>query len=142
MNRDSWPAWRAAQLADVRLTVESFQVVGIDEGQFVSTLCNTQFPDLLEFAEELANRGVIVIVAMLSGTFQRKPFPSAQLAELIACAEQVTVLPAVCQRCGGEAPFSHRLTADTAVEVIGGSESYEALCRSCYNNNKKQQLRV
>ncbi len=72
----------------------------------------------------------MVIVAALDGTFERKPF--GEVLSLIPHADDVSKLKAVCA-CGKDAPFSHRTTKETAVEVIGGGDKYEALCRACYD---------
>lgn len=77
---------------------DDVEVIGIDEGQF--------FPDLVEFAERMANAGKIVIVAALDGTFQRKPFGNVGL--LLPLSEQVDKLNAVCMRCHCTASFSAR----------------------------------
>jgi thymidine kinase len=87
----------------------------------------------VEFAETLANRGVIVIVAMLNSNFKRSAFDPLVLGELVARSEKVKKLSAVCKHCGRSAAFSYRLTADTQLELIGGAESYQARCRRCFN---------
>lgn len=112
----------AVALADVRAKCMQHEVIGIDEGQF--------FPDVVEFAEEMANLGKTVIVACLDGTFQRKPF--GRVLELLALAESVTKLSAVCMLCQANAAFSKRIGSETAVEVIGGADKYVAVCRACY----------
>lgn len=99
-----------------------YSVIGIDEGQF--------FPDTVAYAEEMANRGKIVIVAALDGTYQRIGF--ADILRLVPLAESVVKLNAVCMRCFEEASFTKRTSAETAVEVIGGSDKYIATCRKCY----------
>ncbi|KNC53919.1 uncharacterized protein AMSG_12274 [Thecamonas trahens ATCC 50062] len=120
------PAYAALRLADVPAEVlADAEVVGIDEGQF--------FDDVMPVADELANSGKIVVVATLDGDFMRRPFAST--GPLVAAAERVTKLTAVCMEClAADAPFSKRLIADTSVEVIGGKESYAAMCRNCYNS--------
>lgn len=76
-----------------------YDVVAIDEGQF--------YPDIVDFCEELANNGTIVMVAALDGTFQRKPF--GNIINLLPVAEKVTKLTAVCVYCGSEASFTQRV---------------------------------
>ncbi|KAF0685970.1 Aste57867_22222 [Aphanomyces stellatus] len=100
----------------------NYDVIGIDEGQF--------FADLNMFCDQAANKGKIVIVAALDGTFERKPFP--HVCELIPKAENVTKLSAVCAICGSDAAFTRRLVSSTAVELVGGSESYQPVCRNCF----------
>ena len=76
-----------------------YDVVAIDEGQF--------YPNIVEFCEELANEGIIVMVAALDGTFQRKPF--GNIINLLPVAEKVTKLTAVCVYCANEASFTQRV---------------------------------
>jgi thymidine kinase len=92
-------AVKASNLTDLILKALQHQVVAIDEGQF--------FPDIVEVAEQLANAGIVVIIAALDGTFQRKPFGS--ILNLVPMAEFVTKLSAVCMDCGQEAAFSQRI---------------------------------
>ncbi|KAK5969760.1 Thymidine kinase cytosolic [Trichostrongylus colubriformis] len=98
------------------------QVVSIDEGQF--------FSDCAETCDRLANVGKLVYVAALSGTFERKPFPQVSL--LLPYADEIKQVVAVCMGCGLDASYSFRNTLDKKVEVIGGEDTYRALCRSCY----------
>lgn len=115
----------AAVLAEVHSECCDYDVIGIDEGQF--------FPDIVEFSEEMANRGKMVVIAALDGTFERLPFPNRVL-DLIAQAEHVVKLQAVCSECGASAPFSKRISAETNVQLIGGADKYVAVCRRCYHN--------
>ena len=104
-------------------------VVAFDEGNFFSD----KFPDL---CETLVGMGKRVIVAGLDLTFAGKPF--GPMPTLMALADQVDKLHAVCVKCGKPATRSQRLIdgkpapADDAVIKIGGSEVYEARCRDCY----------
>eukprot|EP00045_Choanoeca_perplexa_P016768 m.230707 g.230707 ORF g.230707 m.230707 type:complete len:250 (+) comp17354_c0_seq7:4666-5415(+) len=109
-------------LSEAREEAEDFDVIGIDEGQF--------FGDLVEFSEDMANQGKLIIIAALDGTFQRKPF--ANVMELIPLAESVVKLSAVCMVCNRDAAFSKRLSDETEVELIGGADKYIAVCRKCY----------
>ena len=106
---------------------EDYDVIGIDEGQF--------FPDVVTWAEKMANLGKVVVVAALDGTFQRKPF--GNILSLIPLAEEVTKLKAVCMNCFDEAAFSKRITSDDEgkVEVIGGADKYMAVCRACFHHS-------
>ncbi|CAN9509920.1 unnamed protein product [Ophioblennius macclurei] len=112
----------ASCLADVRPLALKVSVIGIDEGQF--------FPDTVEFCEEMANLGKTIIVAALDGTFQRKPF--GNILGLVPLAESVVKLHAVCMQCYKEAAYTKRLGAEKEVEVIGGADKYQAVCRRCY----------
>eukprot|EP00118_Oscarella_pearsei_P026207 m.309607 g.309607 ORF g.309607 m.309607 type:complete len:274 (+) comp47071_c0_seq1:273-1094(+) len=118
-------ALSCARLFDLKSQVLKYEVVGIDEAQF--------FPDIVDFCEELADSGRTVIVAALDGTFQRKPFGS--ILDIIPLAESVVKLSAVCMNCFQDASFSKRLTAETQIEVIGGSDKYMAVCRECYKQS-------
>jgi len=119
-----------ASLEEVEDVVKDYNVIGIDEGQFFSTV--------VEFAEKMANLGKIVIVACLDGTFQRKPF--GRVLELIPVAESVTKLNSVCMRCYNEAAFTKRLGSETEVEIIGGADKYIAVCRRCFNSKDSAPL--
>ena len=112
----------ATNLYSVMDQVCDYDVIGIDECQF--------FADLVEFAEEMANRGKIVVAAGLDATFQRNSF--GRILELIPLAELVTKLSSVCMMCQQEASFSKRIGTETDIELIGGSDKYLAVCRSCY----------
>jgi thymidine kinase len=101
----------------------SYDVIGIDEGQFFAQLANV--------SEKLASQGKVVIISGLNGTFTRTPF--APMAEIQAKAEEVHKLDAVCSKCLGSASFSRRLNPSQELEFIGGSESYEARCRECFD---------
>lgn len=100
----------------------NYDVIGIDEGQF--------FPDCVEFCEYMANKGKIVIVAALDGTFKREEF--GNILKLIPLAEKVKKLKAICKLCYGNASFSKRINDDQNLEVIGGAEIYMSVCRKCY----------
>lgn len=103
-------------------------VVGIDEAQFFDD-------ELVNVCRQLADQGVRVIVAGLDMDFMGKPF--GPMPELMAVAEDVTKVHAICVRCGGLAHFSHRIVADEKLVVLGETDSYEPLCRKCYNEEIK-----
>jgi len=111
--------------------VDQVDVIGIDEGQF--------YPDLLSEVRGFLKRGKIVIVSALDGTFDQKPF--GDVLSLIPMADAATKLNAVCALCYNEAPFTQRLTSETKVEVIGGSEMYRPVCRACYTVCTKAMAR-
>lgn len=101
-------------------------VIGIDEAQFFDD-------NLLEVCNKLANLGIRVIVAGLDMDFRGAPF--GPMPGLMATAEFVTKVHAVCMRCGHIAQYSHRLTDVEKLVVLGEKESYEPLCRECFNGN-------
>jgi thymidine kinase len=98
-------------------------VVGIDEVQFFD-------PSIVRAVERLANRGVRVIAAGLDQDYEGNPF--GPVPALMAVAEYVTKLHAVCARCGAEAFRSQRLVAAEGQLFVGGSAAYEARCRTCF----------
>ncbi|XP_069951822.1 thymidine kinase, cytosolic isoform X2 [Cherax quadricarinatus] len=123
------PAVSATVLKDLKESALEYSVIGVDEGQF--------FPDTVEFAEEMANCGKIVIVAALDGTYQRLQF--GNILHLVPLAESVVKLTAVCMICYEEASYTKRTSSETAVEVIGGCEKYIATCRRCYSDVTPQK---
>ena len=117
----STPIADAATMLGIPPEVE---VVGIDEAQFFGD-------NLVEVCQELANRGVRVIIAGLDTDFQGKPF--GPMPQLMAIAEDVQKVHAICVRCGNLANHSHRLTKSSDLVVLGEKDLYEPLCRECYN---------
>jgi thymidine kinase len=99
------------------------EVVGIDEGQFFDH-------GLVEVVNQLADRGLRVIVAGLDQDYRGRPFEP--MPQLLAIAEYVDKTLAICMRCGAPANRSQRLVADTHRVVVGGAERYEARCRRCF----------
>lgn len=108
-------------LADV-VVPPGTSVILVDEAQFMS--------DAVDVCSSWADAGYIVIVSALDSDFRRQPFPVT--AGLIARAESVDKQTAVCMRCGGDAHWSHRTVVSDALELIGGDEAYEPLCRACW----------
>jgi thymidine kinase len=99
------------------------EVIGIDEAQF--------FDDgLAELAMSLADAGIRVIVAGLDQDFARRPF--GPMPRLLAHAETVDKMHAVCIRCGAPAHYSQRIAGGSAQVQVGDTDSYEARCRRCY----------
>jgi thymidine kinase len=99
------------------------EVVGIDEGQFFDL-------SLVQVVDELAGRGVRVIVAGLDQDYMGRPFEP--MPQLLAVAEYVDKTLAICMRCGAPANRSQRLVAATDRVVVGGAHEYEARCRHCF----------
>ena len=106
------------------------EVVGIDEAQFFDR-------GLVELATELADLGVRVIVAGLDLDFRRRPF--GPIPELMAIAEYVDKMHAVCVRCGAAAQYSLRIAAGEQQVLVGDTEAYEARCRRCYNSSSEAE---
>ena len=109
--------------ANIRILAQGCDVVGIDEAQFFDDelpyVCNT-----------LANKGIRVIVAGLDMDFQGNPF--GPMPALMAMAESVTKVHAVCVKCGSPAMYSYRLVPNDARILLGEMESYEPRCRHCF----------
>ena len=104
-------------------------VIGIDEAQF--------FDDgIVEVVQELADRGVRVIIAGLDMDYLGKPF--GPMPALMAVAEDVQKVHAICVRCGALANHSHRLSASKKLVVLGEKDTYEPLCRECYQKALKE----
>ena len=99
------------------------QVVGIDEAQFFDE-------GLVALVNELADAGVRVVVAGLDQDFRRAPF--GPMPAILALAEYVDKMHAVCMRCGGPAHYSQRIAGGGDQVQVGDTESYEARCRACY----------
>jgi thymidine kinase len=104
-------------------------VVGIDEAQFFDK-------GLVDVVIQLANMGIRVIIAGLDMDFKGKPF--GPMPDLMAVADFITKVHAICVRCGNLAQFSHRLSEKEQVVLLGEKDIYEPLCRSCYlKSNQK-----
>jgi thymidine kinase len=118
-----------ASVAEIEARATGFDVVGIDEVQFFE-------PPVVQCALALAERGLRVVVAGLDQDFRRRPF--GPMPELLAHAELVDKLQAVCQRCGGAATTTQRLVDGRPAPysgetvVVGAAEQYEARCRECH----------
>ena len=109
---------------------DDVQVVGVDEAQF--------FDDsIVEVVQTLANRGVRVIIAGLDTDFLGKPF--GPMPSLMAIAEDVQKVHAICVKCGALANHSHRLSASTKLVELGEKDVYEPLCRQCYNAARAEE---
>lgn len=109
--------------SNLLLLAGDIEVVGIDEAQF--------FDDgLPQVCAQLAGQGVRVIAAGLDMDFMGRPF--GPLPQLMAIAEYVTKVHAICMRCGALANFSHRIGASEELVVLGEKDSYEPLCRACF----------
>ena len=108
-----------------------FDVVGIDEAQFFDE-------SIVDVCRQLADSGVRVIVAGLDMDFTGKPF--GPMPALMATAEFVTKVHAICVRCGRLAQYSHRLTPDEKLVMLGEKDTYEPVCRHCFLAAKNSTL--
>ncbi len=114
------PIERSEQLLDLH---PETSVVGIDEGQFFDE-------HLPKVCHQLALQGVRVIVAGLDMDYRGQPF--GPMPRLLATAEYVTKVHAICVHCGNLATHSYRLSAEEEVVLLGEKERYEPRCRACY----------
>ena len=117
----STPIESPAQMLELSNDVE---VVGIDEAQFFDN-------SLIDVVQKLANRGIRVIVAGLDTDFLGKPF--GPMPALMAVAEDIQKVHAICVKCGSPANHSHRLSKSEELVLLGEKDEYEPLCRHCYN---------
>jgi thymidine kinase len=102
------------------------EVVGIDEAQFLGD-------ELVDVCTQLANSGKRVIVAGLDTDYRGRPFEP--MPRLLAIAEEITKLLAICVRCGNPAVHTQRLVESEELIVVGASGMYEARCRRCFEPN-------
>jgi thymidine kinase len=121
LNADAVPVASAKELH--ALVPADVAVVGVDEVQFFDA-------SIIGVVEDLANRGVRVIVAGLDQDYRGEPF--GPVPALLAVAEYVTKLHAVCAQCGAQATRSQRLVASEGQLFVGGAAAYEARCRRCF----------
>lgn len=109
--------------SSILLLSADIEVVGIDEAQFFDE-------GIVKVCNQLANRGVRVIVAGLDMDFKGLPF--GPMPALCAIADDVTKVHAICVKCGSLAYVSHRLVANEKRVMLGEQSEYEPLCRECY----------
>ena len=119
----STPVHNSAEIL-LYVNIDTVEVVGIDEVQFFDE-------GVVDVCNQLANNGIRVIVAGLDMDYLGKPFGC--MPKLLAVAEYVTKTHAICVKCGDLAQFSHRLVPSDRQVLLGEKDSYEPLCRHCYN---------
>ncbi len=120
---NSIPSTPIDSSASILLMAQGCDVVGIDEAQFFD-------PHIVEVCNRLANQGVRVIVAGLDLDFKGEPF--GPMPGLLAIADEVSKVHAICVRCGALAYVSHRLVSGERQVLLGEKQEYEPLCRECY----------
>ena len=123
----STPVQSASQIL---LFVHDVHVVGIDEAQFFDN-------ELISVCNRLANDGMRVIVAGLDMDYLGNPF--GPVPSLMATAEYVTKVHAICMKCGDLAHYSHRIVDNDQLILMGEKVTYEPLCRKCYLEMKKNK---
>lgn len=114
----------------ILLLATDVDVVGIDEAQFFGD-------DIVNVCQTLAMRGVRVIVAGLDMDYKGNPFGA--MPNLLAVADYITKLHAICVQCGNIASISYRKTAQDAQVLLGEKDAYEPRCRRCYTKGKELQ---
>lgn len=112
---------------DIFQLSKDMDVIGVDEVQFFSE-------DIVEVCHELANQGKRVVVAGLDMDFAGVPFHP--MPNLMAIAEYVTKVHAICMGCGDVAQYSNRIAEGNEKVMLGEKDNYQALCRSCFNLTK------
>lgn len=122
-NENSIRSTPVSVASEILLHVRKGEVVGIDEAQFFDE-------SLLEVVQTLANQGTRVIIAGLDMDYLGKPF--GPMPALMAMAEFVTKVHAICMKCGGVASHSYRLQNSSDRVLLGSQDQYEARCRKCF----------
>lgn len=123
-DENSIPSTPVKQASDILAMVKDMEVVGIDEAQFFDE-------SLPQVCEELANHGIRVIIAGLDMDFAAKPF--GPMPQLLARAEYITKVHAICVKCGNLASYSFRLSDIDSTVLLGAKNHYEPRCRTCFN---------
>lgn len=123
----SIPSSSVENSAAILLLSSDVEVVGIDEAQFFDK-------GLIEVCSKLAGQGLRVIVAGLDMDFKGEPF--GPMPGMMAIADYVTKVHAICVRCGQVAQFSHRLVLGEKQILVGEKSEYEPLCRDCYRKTR------
>lgn len=125
----------ATPISDTRKILnvaEEVTVVGLDEAQFFEM-------DVVKHVQTLADRGKRVIIAGLDMDFRGEPF--GPICSLLAVAEYITKVHAICSHCGNLATHSYRLTSEQDTVVLGEKDLYEARCRRCYRMGNILELK-
>lgn len=117
------PSTPVPSSSNILLLANDIEVVGIDEAQFFDN-------GLIDVCKTLANKGIRVIIAGLDMDFQGAPF--GPMPGLLACADSILKVRAICSHCGDLALFSYRKSASPDLVVLGEKDLYEPLCRACY----------
>jgi len=110
---------------NILLLTSGVDVIGIDEAQFFDI-------NLAEVCTKLADQGIRVIVAGLDMDYRGVPF--GPMPDIMACAEYVTKVHAICVKCGNLAQYTHRTSKSDKLVLLGEMDIYEPLCRSCFIN--------
>lgn len=128
-NENSILSTPVSSATQILLLTNEVDVVGIDEVQFFDD-------EIVEVCNKLASQGIRIIVAGLDMDFTGKPF--GPVPALMATAEYVTKVHAICIRCGNLAQYSHRKSSEQKLVMLGETDSYDPLCRSCFEEERKR----
>ncbi|MEY4572603.1 MAG: hypothetical protein RLZ10_1846 [Bacteroidota bacterium] len=115
---------------EILLLSEGMDVIGIDEAQFF----DSNLPDV---CSELANRGIRILIAGLDMDYLGQPF--GPMPALLAMAEYVTKVHAICMHCGDLANHSHRISKNNELVLVGEKDHYTPLCRNCFNKAREDK---
>lgn len=118
---DAYPVKKSVEILDYYMNAD---VIAIDEVQFFDE-------QIVDVCEKMANEGKNVIVAGLDMDYLGRPFGA--IPRLMVVADEIKKLNSVCTFCSGKARYSHRISEDNGVVVLGEKDKYVPLCRSCYN---------
>lgn len=118
---EAYPVSKSMEILDYYMNAD---VIAVDEVQFFDE-------KITEVCEKMANDGKTVVVAGLDMDYLGQPFGA--IPQLMVVADEVKKLNSVCAFCSGRARFSHRVSEDNGVVVLGEKDKYVPLCRSCYN---------
>ena len=110
--------------SSILLLADNCDVIGIDEAQFFDN-------SIVDVCNSLADTGVRIVVAGLDMDYMGRPF--GPMPALLAIAEYVTKVHAICTRCGNLAQYSYRKSDEAQQVLLGEKDKYEPLCRRCYN---------
>ena len=116
--------------SNILLMANDVQVVGIDEAQFFDQ-------GLIQVCNQLAHQGLRVVVAGLDMDFRGEPF--GPMPGLLATAEYVTKVHAICMRCGNLAHHSFRFSEEESLVLLGETDRYEPLCRNCFDDAREAE---
>ncbi len=128
-NKNALEAIPINNSAQILLYVSEADVVGIDEAQFLDD-------NLPRVCNELANRGIRVIIAGLDMDFKGRPF--GPMPQLLSIADFISKVHAICIQCGTLAQFSYRISLEEKRVLLGEKDEYSPLCRSCYLEKTKK----
>jgi thymidine kinase len=128
-DENSIPSTPVDNASSILLLSGLINVIGIDEAQFFDN-------SLIDVCNKLADDGIRVIIAGLDMDFLGKPF--GPMPGLLAIAEHITKVHAICVRCGNLAQYSFRKSHEESVVLLGEKNLYDPLCRNCYNEALKK----